>query len=328
MLDLSKTRFALSLRKTGLGDRIVCLCAAWLFARYSHRTLVVDWRNSRYLPGDGNLFDYVFEPVEKIVDVPLKVAGQYKTVNLPGPVYPSAWTSLLQEPWCAAPDQFPTERDKAVSMILREQDYQSPTVVLNGCIAEAVQSFESARSCLDALRFKGRFVELANSYRRKVSATEPVIGLHVRHGNGGQIFDYAKFWSSFHEAIDRCVDAVRHAREATSQDTPVILCTDSLEVLLAIRSRVKNVFVRPKHFRAIGGGELHLGPDAPEVLDDAIVEMLILANCEILIRGPAGSFFTFYPAVMKPRTGTPPVNIQEMEQPYDANDALSPAILF
>jgi hypothetical protein len=39
-------RYVVSIRTAGLGDCLICLGAAWVFARNTGRTLVADWRHS------------------------------------------------------------------------------------------------------------------------------------------------------------------------------------------------------------------------------------------------------------------------------------------
>ena len=65
----------------------------------------------------------------------------------------------------------------------------------------------------------------------------PIIGLHIRHGNGAPT-GHARYWHSFQASIDRCERAVRVAREEVGRDAQILLCTDSLEVESAVRIRI------------------------------------------------------------------------------------------
>ena len=80
----------------------------------------------------------------------------------------------------------------------------------------------------------------------------------------------------------------------------MLLCTDSSDVQSALIRRVPGVICRNKLFRKSGEGELHHWRGASLGRDDALVELLLLAECDALIRYPPGSFFSFYAAVMKP----------------------------
>ena len=123
------------------------------------------------------------------------------------------------------------------------------------------------------------------------------------------------------------VCAVRLARAALHQDAPVFLCTDSVDVQNAITSRIKAVFCRDKKFRASGAGELHDDSEAVAGRDDALVEMLLLAECHALIRYPPGSFFSFYAAAMKPTSAPPAGTVYDLQSPCDPADKLAPALL-
>jgi Nodulation protein Z (NodZ) len=60
-------RYVVSIRRTGLGDRLICLCAAWCFARNTGRALLADWRYSPYASSpNANLFSACFRPPQHI----------------------------------------------------------------------------------------------------------------------------------------------------------------------------------------------------------------------------------------------------------------------
>jgi Nodulation protein Z (NodZ) len=84
------TRYVVSRRMTGLGDNIICLAAAWLFARNTQRTLVADWRRSRYADSQDNLFPLCFEPGTEIAGVPF-IADTGADVPLPRSYRPALW---------------------------------------------------------------------------------------------------------------------------------------------------------------------------------------------------------------------------------------------
>ena len=156
----------------------------------------------------------------------------------------------------------------------------------------------------------------------------PWIGLHVRHGNGGDIMGHAPFWHSFDTAILRCVRAVALARTRMAAEATVFLCTDSPDVEVAIKNAIPGVICRPKAFREPGAGELHHGGHAAMRLRDALVEMLLLARCSVLVRYPPKSFFSLYAAVMKRSDIPSSLTLHHLQTPCDASDALSPSVLF
>jgi len=320
-----KSRITVSLRNTGLGDRIICLCAAWLFARNTGRDLIVDWRRSIYSTDDRNLFDLCFDQNGQLGDVHLLAAG----TSLPAPRYPRPWNidTLAHTPWLVSPDAFPECRDSMIEMIRSGVDHPAATVVFNACIGDGLVAFADAHACLSKLRFADRVVETADSFQAEQLGHTPWIGLHVRQGNGGDIMGHAPSWADPAAAIERCRHAVTFARCMLGKGIKVFLSTDSIQVETAIRTVVPNVVTMSKQFAEIGVGELHLGGRGTTGLDAALTEMLLLSRSLTLIRYPAGSFFSFYPAVVKSSNIAPVTAIKDLQRGYQPQDALSPAIL-
>jgi hypothetical protein len=221
----------------------------------------------------------------------------------------------------------PEERDSAVSLIRSGGNVAAPTVVFNSCINDGLVAFDDARRFLEALRPIAPVEANVETYRQSVRPDGPWIGLHIRHGNGGNILGHARSWRSFRDAMERCRLAVEAARQRLGANAPVLLCTDSIDVEKAARRNIPGLICRPKTYRRSGKGELHYGAGAAEGLEDTLTEMLLLARCHALIRYPASSFFSFYAAVMKPRTAPPPASVYELQTPWNPSDPLSPAVL-
>jgi hypothetical protein len=334
-------RYVVSVRLTGLGDRIICLCAAWRFARNTQRTLLADWRYSAYAPAaTENLFPLCFEPQPVLAGVPFIGDDSVARVRLPRPRYPAIWEdeTLRQLPFLRPKATVLTDRDTAVKLIRSGNDLAAPTVVFDACINDGIISWAEARSFLAALRPAAQAAAHVVAFRETHLRPGPTIGLHVRHGNGG-ITGHARYWESFDEAIARCQRAVEIARDRIGHDAIVLLCTDSSDVQGALVERIPGVIWRNKVFRRSGEGELHLWREACLGRDDALVELL-LAECDALIRYPPGSFFSFYAAVMKPSRmphrrpcmicSFPATRLTSLRRPFccDRNDAPEPCRRF
>jgi hypothetical protein len=214
-----------------------------------------------------------------------------------------------------------------VALIRSGADVAEPVVVFDSCVNDGVVSIADARDFLRALRPVEPVTSAARAFRQRHGGRRPMIGLHVRHGNGGDIMGHAPYWASFEGAIERCARAVAAAREILGADAAVFLCTDSYDAEAAVRRRIGPVVTRHKTFREPGRGELHLGRDSGDGLHDALAEMILLADCDALIRYPPGSFFTFYPAVLMQTRRQYGGTIYDLQKPYDRADRLSPALL-
>src|SRR4029453_15458419 len=81
-------RIVVSHRTTGLGDCLFSLCGAWHYARLTGRTLVIDWRWSRYVPDRRqNAFAVLFEPLTAVDGVPVISDESVSSFEFPPPIY-------------------------------------------------------------------------------------------------------------------------------------------------------------------------------------------------------------------------------------------------
>jgi hypothetical protein len=317
-------RYVLSIRMTGLGDRLICLAAAWLYARDTGRSLVVDWRFGGLTADSTNAFPLCFCPASKLSGVPFDAS--IVATSLPKPRFPELWNQevFLKLPFLRPPRSISDDRDLAVHLIREKQDVPSPTIVFDGCINDGLVNLEDARAFYDDLKPLPLILGRVSRFRKSIRAA---IALHVRHGNGGNIMNHAPYWDSFDRSIDRCLRAVAYARLSLGYLTPVFVCTDSAEVQAALQNKLENVVVWPKTFRPAGTGELHQYR-AWEGREDALTEMLLLGECAALIRYPPGSFFSFYAACMLSRNDPSLITAYDLQRSWDSGDPLSPSVIF
>lgn len=322
-------RFVLSLRITGLGDRLICLAAAWTYARDTGRILVADWRHSIYNRSPQNLFPSCFEVDEELAGVPFIGSLSLDTASLPRPIFPKIWEAgpLISCPWVLPTDRLEGEPGRSVAIIREKTELAEPTVVFNACINDGITSIRDARQFLSALRPVRKVDAEVKAFLSTIRDPGKLIGLHVRHGNGGNIMEHAPSWTSFEDAIHRIETSVAFSRQKLGADAPVLLCTDSLDVLDVLGSRIGNLFYRHKDMRPRGSGELHHDAQSENNATDALIDMVLLSKCKMLIRYPAGSFFSFYAAVMKQGPEAPFSRIHDLQKPWDKDDHLSPAIV-
>jgi len=329
--EVVSPRYAVSIRRTGIGDRLICLAASWLYARSTGRTLIADWRFGFLAPSPNtNGFPLCFTNRGQLAGVPFIGDDTLMQLRLPSPHYPLAWNIKPSNRWAIARPAILLEADRqaAVEIIRANQDRPEPVVIFDTCINDGVVRFEDAQEFFQALQPVESVAVAVAEFRREGFGDRPVIGLHVRHGNGGDIMGHTRFWNSFEEAITRCRRCVALAREKLGQDAAVFLCTDSSEVQHAVKASLPGVFTRSKRFRRPGEGELHWHDDAWQSREDTLTEMFLLSHMQALIRYPPGSFFSLYAAVMKPRTQPAPATLYDLLAGIDPSDPLSPALLF
>lgn len=271
------------LRRAGLGDVLLGTAAAWRYAAATGRTLRLDWRHSRYASAPTNLFSEVFQPMSHWRGVPVWL--------------PPSTEPLEPYPPLTAADERRSGLE-ACELVQSGRDVADPHVVLRGCVAPAHPPLEVIAPLLRELSLQPRLAAAVASTRQEVMGDGPSIGVHLRHGNGGDIMGHAAFWSDG-LAVQRVVHAVRRARSVLGGDTPVFLATDSAEVRDAVCALLPGVRTIDKRFRAPGAGELHRWGEAPSTLDAAVVEMWLLSYSTVLVRMPPLSYFSAPGAFMK-----------------------------
>ncbi len=304
------TRHVVSRRTAGLGDLLVNLLVAWRFAEQTGRTLVADWRGSYYLQDPAeNLFCALFEPVSCLAGVPFVGRDDLSDVPYAEPFHPGLWTrALLDRPPQRGAADVMADRDAAVALVLAGEDVTAPTVVFDGCINDALPSSERCREVLAELRPVAGVRAEVEAFRAAHLDARHVVAVHLRHGNGGEIGSHARYWTDFDAAVERCAAAARGARARLGGDAAVFLATDAQPAAEAFLALVPDAVVRSKFFRRPGDGELHWWPLAFVSRVEAMVDLLLLAECDALVRFPPGSFFSFYASIMKrkpPLVGPP-----------------------
>lgn len=311
-------RIVLARRWTGLGDCVLSLLAAHRYAKATGRALVVDWRYSCYAPPERNLFSLVFEPIRTWDGVPVLADDRVAGLAHPGPYWPPIWSAVGVN---APPvDGERGDARAAVALIEAGTDVAAPVVVFDGCIAPAAPPVTVARQHLHALRVHEPFVASVGAFRDRCFAGRPVVGVHVRHGNGGAIGGHAHWWKRPGASLLVIADAIRVAtaalRRRVGGEPVVFVATDSAPVEEVLRRLLPAVVTRPKRFHPPGAGELHRGFGAAGDLDDALVEMLLLAEVDVLLRYPPGSYYSYWGATMK--------RASPIETPPDAPGAPAP----
>ena len=271
-------------RRVGLGDVLLSNCAAWRFAHGTGRTLLLDWRVSAYVPGRVNLFTELFEPITRWGGVPVRVASADDPWEKP---------ALLSDRAEIA------DGAAACAAIRAGHDLADDHVRWVGCLAPAHPGRRRTAALLGELTLRPHLAAALADARAGLLGEGHSIGVHLRHGNGGNILAHGRYWTDG-MTLHRMITAVRRARSVLGEDTPVLVATDSEEVLAAMTALVPGVRSLSKTFRPAGEGELHLWRQADSALEATFVEMFLLAHTTALIRMPPDSYFSMPAAVLKP----------------------------
>lgn len=310
---------------SGLGCCLLVLGPCWKYALRTGRTLVIDWRGNPYtrMEPDKNLFSRLFEPPDPSeIGVRCISDDSVNDLRLPQPVLgPSQ--AFRQE--SGAVHRFPAAglgtRDMR-RIIAGCLDVEFPTVmpslVTTFVVARSLGpmgrkwppmfSFREGRRLYGSLRVRPRLATLISDFERAHFADRPVIGVHVRHGNGeGEYRDHFRnreiqgfdgFIESMVGKIRRCA-ARRFGRKFT-----VFLCTDSDEVVAAMRpsfdSLVSLQIWRPPPGEGVDFDQAFKRADGGEqAATDALIDMQLLAKCDVVLMTRWSAFASHVPYILE-----------------------------
>jgi hypothetical protein len=178
---------------SGIGDHLTCVIGAWWYARQTGRTLIIDWRGSRFSCEPAkNVFSDYFEPIENAAGVPVIADDRVASLTFPLPIYPNKWNSDN----LGSPVHQPHTADEVrtiIEMVNSGRDQSAPTVAINQHISPLPEK-RLLRPLLDCLRFRKSVTERADAFADRYLAGRKVFGIHVRHGNGENIGTRAAYW--------------------------------------------------------------------------------------------------------------------------------------
>lgn len=188
----------------GIGDHLSCLIGAWWFAKRTHRTLVIDWRGSRFaagLPSTEHAFTHLFESVSTLAGVPVICDERVGQLSYSGPFFPVKWTAANLR---GTEHVKHTGQEIAAvnALVTSELDVPAPVVAFNQWIDPPPPKSEVQRLLKD-LRFHPDIRARADAIWSQALGQRPGIAIHIRHGNGENIGLRAAYW----------LDAIRWIRQ-------------------------------------------------------------------------------------------------------------------
>ncbi len=193
---VSKDRFVVArFANGGIGDHLSCLMGSWWFARQTGRTLVIDWRGSRFNrdPASGrNCIRDFFEVGDTLVGVPTLAGDDVSQLPFTDSTYPPKWTraNLVAN----AHVGHSAEEVEAVNRLVASgQDRPEPWVAFNQWI-DPPPPREEARRLLRELQFAPAIRAAAGRWFDESVGTRKAVAIHIRHGNGENIGSRAAYW--------------------------------------------------------------------------------------------------------------------------------------
>jgi hypothetical protein len=179
----------------GIGDHISCLIGSWWLAKRTGRTLVIDWRGSRFNSdplAHRNCFGDYYEIRDRLDGVEVIADDRVGELPYSSPIYPDKWTpASLATP--AHLKHTAAEVDGINCLVNSGTDRPEPTIVINQWV-DARPPKASVRALLNDLRPTESIRSEAQRFWDENIGPAPAVGIHVRHGNGENIGLRAAYW--------------------------------------------------------------------------------------------------------------------------------------
>ena len=275
-----------------MGNRMLSLLTAVLYARLSGRRVVVDWRDRTYSSDETNVFPCFFCPnfADFAVDLPATDS-----------VTPVIWRGNLNKPFTLLLGEiFPHSLDNPLAWHRLSVD---PSRL--DC-EESVAVWSSFYERIDALRrhFRGEFAELRSATTKDIlrgllrenlqlhPSIEERIGSFKRSlFNGVMIGVHIRDTDrrSPLSAMCRKLDSLRSSHPGVR----IFLATDSRKIREIFLMRYDDVIMTEKWYPAREGKPMHWDDDCPDKRENgigALVDMWLLGECDYLIVDESSSF--------------------------------------
>jgi len=294
----------------GLGNRILCLLTAFLYARLTKRLLVVDWSDPIYSSGGSNIFDRFFQ---------CKVSGSMTELPDTDSIAPRIWRNHLRDSVRDMRRHYAPESAwhpgtwSKFSIDLSRLDHPEDVLVMWSYFEQVRvlrRHFTGAFARLRDRDTKAILREgLEGNLRLNPLVQERVdrfkndwfhgrtVGVHIRYTDK----------RSRMKAICRKLDGL------LKQDpgAQIFLATDNVDVEKMFQSEYSRVTAIPKSYPAPGIA-IHRSPALSDRVEhgiEALVDMHLLAECDCLVLDESSSF-AYVASLLTRRPGVRVYNLQ------------------
>ena len=288
---MDESKLLLVKGEAGLGNRILCLLSAILYARLTKRFLIIDWCDSYYSADRTNSFDRFF-----------RYKGDNRITALPvtDSIAPAIWRNHLQKTVSEMFGKFARDTYRhpdtwsKLTIDLSSLDYAETCLVMWAYFEQIDILRKHFRGEFEKYRGKSTKTILGGLLRENLSLNEDIqskvddftkdwqgrvtIGLHIRYS------DKKSRIPTMLKKLDALVKSHPGAR--------IFLTTDNIEVKDKILNKYPNALTTPKNYPN-AGRPMHFGfkGSAPIKLGvEALIDICVLAACDYLILDESSAF--------------------------------------
>ncbi|GGK69889.1 nodulation protein NodZ [Amphritea balenae] len=294
---------------SGLGAMIQALGPVWKYAKQTGRTLVIDWRNSPYLRNypDMNLFSRLFEiQTNSISGVKIIADDTVRTTVFPNTLLMSRIEQKHESGALISSYGRGIDNADTIQILMEAYNIRSgiflPLLFSQLEVANRYSplsnhndpfcSYGELKRFYSELKLRPEIQRQVDQYSEKFFKECPVIGLHIRHGNGEEkVRDHfsSRTINDFNSFIDNLVLKIKKiAKQQEYSCYKVFIATDSDQVVNAVKEYIPELLTRE-----IWRQETDQGVDfdgafgSPEeginVAANALIDMYLLANSDVAI---------------------------------------------
>jgi hypothetical protein len=273
----------------GLGNRLVCLLSALLYARLADRQLLIDWRDGMYADWGVNAFPELFRCRSALTELGFSVDESVSPWMWRGQLHESA-TTLRGEKWLGCPFT-----GYLYSVDVRRLDYGEDVLVIWSLISiihrlrrHLVGPWRSWRRLSEAAVLRRLWDEeilVHPLIEQRASGLEQSWGEGLRIGIHVRQTDRRTRVSRLMARLDVLTGRHRNAR--------IFLATDNPSVEEMVRARYAGVVTTSKWFPS-ESAPLHAlrgsCPDRLEMAREAVTDLRLLLGCDHLLLSSDSSF--------------------------------------
>jgi hypothetical protein len=274
----------------GLGNRILCLLTASLYARLSGRKLIVDWRDESYSTAGVNAFDHFFVS---------PMCAPATEVPSTDSVAPAIWCGHLEKPAWWLRERYGALQNaqgwRMFSIDLSRLDYAEQVAVMwtyddeldplipylnqtGGAPAGASRSMLLRELLSETVTLHPAIRKRVEQFKRE-HFDERMVGVHIRYSD-----HRTALWTT-----------LKAVRQLLGHDPArrIFLCTDNMEIKRLFERKYQQVVSTPHWYAPTPGDPLHCAAQRPDPIAhgiEALIDLYLLAQCDDMILDTSSSF--------------------------------------
>ena len=275
----------------GIGDRLRCVLCGIAYAKLTNRTIYVDWSDGKLIPEYRNVFDDLFE---------LKNINSIEHCPEVEDVFPTVWKGRLNESLHTLYTEFDPQGWNRVEALKRfsfdqtRLDYSNQVLVMwdfdqfdsVARLSNQQQSLKFARQLASKHIVSSQFIaqQIKEFCNKQFLVNEKIIGVHIRATSEFDVLKQSVQINQYIKAID---GFLKHSANK------IFLATDNSSVENKINEEFQGLVITRDKWFAQPGEKIHFNQDCPDpqtALNDAAVEMFLLAQSDFLIYQQNSSF--------------------------------------